>query len=223
MQLDRWPCHSLSDYYIRLKNTTIEHSERLVTPRDMLSERWKDLTWPSKREWLLEKQPFKTIAVCRQVSAGWVEYLSPMEGTSPPHSSTPTKSPSMTSPKSSGQRCVSFSRLPQYGAGLPGDRLTIGILELFAILRCRILVVGMGDIFWMSISYVTKGGRWYILSLRQASLPHHQIVFLFASVKLKNICKYRDEAMLPSKFFRKVSNGAGLFAYQIFILKKSFN
>ena len=85
MQLDRWPCHSLSDYYIRLKNTTIEHSERLVTPWDMLSERWKDLTWPSKRQWqwLLEKQPFKTIAVCRQVSAGWVEYLSPMEGTSP--------------------------------------------------------------------------------------------------------------------------------------------
>ena len=116
----------------------------------------KDLTWPSKRQWqwLLEKQPFKTIAVCRQVSAGWVEYLSPMEGTSPLHSSTPTKSPSMTSPKSSGQRCVSFSRLPQYGAGLPGDRLTIGILELFAILRCRILVVGTYGGYFLDVNII---------------------------------------------------------------------
>ena len=30
-QLYRWPRHSLTDYYTLLKNTAIEHSERLVT------------------------------------------------------------------------------------------------------------------------------------------------------------------------------------------------
>ena len=47
-QLYRWPCHWLTDYYTLLKNTIIQHSERLVTFETC--DQSDEETWPGQQK-----------------------------------------------------------------------------------------------------------------------------------------------------------------------------